>query len=132
MILLDTHVLLWSRLGDERIGYGCRQRIDQALRQTDLAVSAFSFLEIAMLQEKGRIDLLRDIGSWRMTLIEDGLIEIPVDGDIAIRANRLENFHRDPADRIIVATALGGHTLVTADERILGWEGSLARLDAKN
>lgn len=132
MILLDTHVLLWSRLGDGRIGHGCRQEIDQALRKTNLAVSAFSFWEVTMLQEKGRINLLRDIGSWRMALMEDGLIEIPVDGEIAIRANRLENFHVDPADRIIVATALGGHTLVTADERILGWEGSLARLDAKN
>ncbi len=85
-----------------------------------------------MLQEKGRINLLRDIGSWRTALMEDGLIEIPVDGEIGIRANRLENFHLDPADRIIVATALGGHTLATADDRILGWDGSLARLDARN
>ena len=132
MILLDTHVLLWSRSGVERIGPLCRQRIDRALRQTDLAVSAFSFWEVAMLQEQGRINLLRDIGSWRTALMEDGLIEIPVDGEIGIRANHLENFHPDPADRIIVSTALGGHTLATADERILGWDGGLARLDARN
>ena len=75
--------------------------------------------------------LLRDIGSWRMDLLKEGLIEIPVDGDIGIRANALPDFHADPADRIIVATAMGGHRLVTADERILGWDGNLARLDAR-
>ena len=75
--------------------------------------------------------LLRDIGSWRMDLLREGLIEIPVDGDIGIRANALADFHADPADRIIVATAMGGHRLVTADERILAWDGSLARLDAR-
>ena len=75
--------------------------------------------------------LLRDIGSWRRELLGQGLIEIPVDGDIGIRANTLSDFHADPADRIIVATALYGHRLVTADERILAWGGSLARLDAR-
>ena len=84
-----------------------------------------------MLHEKGRMTLLRDIGSWRMDLLKEGLIEIPVDGDIGIRANALPDFHADPADRIIVATAMGGHRLVTADERILGWDGNLARLDAR-
>ena len=84
-----------------------------------------------MLREKGRMTLLRDIGSWRMDLLKEGLIEIPVDGDIGIRANALPDFHADPADRIIVATAMGGHRLVTADERILGWDGNLARLDAR-
>ena len=84
-----------------------------------------------MLHEKGRMTLLRDIGSWRRELLGQGLIEIPVDGDIGIRANALPDFHADPADRIIVATALGGHRLVTADERILTWSGSLDRLDAR-
>ena len=84
-----------------------------------------------MLHEKGRIDLGQDIRAWRMRLINDGLIEIPVDGDIAIRANELAGLHADPADRLIVATALDGHTLVTADERILSWSGRLSRLDAR-
>ena len=39
--------------------------------------------------------------------------------------------HGDPADRIIVATAMEGHRLVTADERILRWDGDLDRLDAR-
>ena len=56
---------------------------------------------------------------------------IPVDGDIGIRASALADFHADPADRIIVASALRGHRLVTADERILAWAGYVDRLDAR-
>ncbi len=84
-----------------------------------------------MLHGKGRIDLGHDMRAWRTRLLADGLVEIPVDGDIAIRANGLAGLHADPADRLIVATALGGHTLVTADERILSWSGRLDRLDAR-
>ena len=96
-----------------------------------MAVSAFSFWEIAMLLEKGRITLPGDIVPWRASLLANFLTEIPVSGDIGIRANSLPNFHPDPADRIIVATALEGHRLVTADESILNWSGSLDRLDAR-
>ena len=84
-----------------------------------------------MLHAKGRIRLSRDVRSWRARLLRDGLVEIPADGDIALLANELKDFHGDPADRIIVATALGGHTLITADRRILSWGGRLCRLDAR-
>ena len=68
---------------------------------------------------------------WRRELLGQGLAEIPVDGGIGIHANALPGFHADPADRIIVATAQGGHRLVTADDRILRWSGDLNRLDAR-
>ena len=131
MILLDTHVLLWSRFGGTQIGPRSRQLIEQALQENNLAASAFSFWEVVMLHDKGRINLLSDIGSWRMSLLEDGLTEIPVDGEIGIRAGGLVNFHSDPADRIIVATALDGHRLLTSDGQILAWSGNLDRLDAR-
>ena len=131
MIILDTHVLIWSRFEEGLIGPDSTRLIGQALRANEMAISAFSFWEIAMLHEKGRMTLLRDIGSWRRELLGQGLIEVPVDGDIGIRANALDDFHADPADRIIVATAMTGHRLVTADERILGWGGNLVRLDAR-
>ena len=131
MIILDTHVLIWSRFEEDLIGPDSTRLIGQALQANEMAISAFSFWEIAMLHEKGRMLLLRDIGSWRRELLGQGLIEIPMDGDIGIRANALADFHADPADRIIVATAMGGHRLVTADERILAWGGSLDRLDAR-
>ena len=131
MILLDTHVLLWFRIAEERIGPYCRQQVAEALQEGNLAVSAFSFWEIAMLLDKGRITLPDNIAPWRTNLLSNYLTEIPVDGVIGIRANNLPNFHPDPADRIIVATALEGHRLLTADELILGWSGSLDRLDAR-
>jgi PIN domain nuclease of toxin-antitoxin system len=84
-----------------------------------------------MLHDKGRMNLLNDISSWRTSLFEDGLTEIPVDGEIGIRACGLANFHSDPADRIIVATALAGHRLLTSDEQILAWSGNLDRVDAR-
>lgn len=131
MILLDTHVLLWSRLGVENVGPGSRELMEQAWREATLATSAISFWEVALLHRKGRMRLLQDVTAWRTQLLDDGLVEIPVDGTIAIRANRLTGFHSDPADRIIVATALSGYSLLTADRRILSWDGNLKRLDAR-
>ena len=59
-------------------------------------------------------------------------MEMPLTGLIGIRAAELAHLHADPADRIIVATVLEGHSLVTADDRILQWSGQLSRLDAQD
>ena len=131
MIIVDTHALLWLRIGEARLGVGARRIIDDAFRDRELAVSAMTFWEVALLRNKGRLDFPEDVGLWRRELLGQGIVEIPVDGEIGIRANGLANFHPDPADRIIVATALQGHTLVTGDRSILDWAGSLNRLDAR-
>ena len=131
MLLLDTHALVWGRIGDARLGRRARDRIERAAQTGEAAVSAITFWELAMLHDKGRLRIFADIRSWRATLLDEGLTEIPVFGDIGIRASSLANFHPDPADRIIVATALEGHQLVTADERILDWPGDVMRLDAR-
>ena len=78
----------------------------------------------------GRLDLLVDPEAWRRDLLAQGLIEIPVNGLIGVRAGLLPGLHGDPADRLIVATALEGHELITADRRILDWPGKLNRMDA--
>ena len=83
-----------------------------------------------MLVNRGRIRLADDVRSWRREHLEQGVVEIPVDGEIGIRAVELTEFHSDPADRLIVATALAGHRLVTPDRRILEWPGKLNRLRA--
>ena len=131
MILLDTHTALWLRVGDARLGPVARAEIQQAWESDEVAMSAISFWEMAMLRDRGRISYPDDVGRWRQEQLGQGLIEIPVDGDTGIHANALPGLHADPADRIIVATALAGHRLVTADERILGWIGNLDRLDAR-
>ena len=130
MILLDTHVLLWFRLDHARLGTESGRAIERAWRAGEAAVSAISFWEIAMLQAKRRLTLLQDIGAWRRRLFREGLKEAPMDGEIGTRAAELANFHQDLADRLIVSTALGGHRLVTADQRILDWPGPLSRLRA--
>ena len=130
MILLDTHAALWLRAGDAKLGAMARAEIERAWQAEEVAVSAISFWEMAMLREKGRIGYPDDVSRWRLEQLGQGLIEIPVDGEIGIRANALADFHADPADRIIVATSMNGHQLVTADRRILGWSGGLRCVDA--
>ena len=93
-------------------------------------MSAISFWEVGMQLRKGHLELGVALDAWRRGLLRRGLTEVPVNGRIASRAGRLPDLHGDPADRIIVATALEGHQLVTADRCILEWPGSLSRIDA--
>ena len=131
MILLDTQVLIWLRLNDRRLGPQARSVADQAWQRGAAAVSTVTFWEIAMLWMKSRIALPTDPRSFRESLLHSGLNEIPVDGAIAVRAGVLSGLHGDPADRIIVATAMEGFQLVTSDRRILHWDGQLQRMDAR-
>ena len=81
---------------------------------------------------KKRLERAVDVVQWRQRLLQIGVIEIPVSGTIAIAAARLEDFHRDPWDRMIVATAVTEtSSVVTADEEILDWRGTLQRPDAR-
>ncbi len=132
MILLDTHVLVWLTKGLDMLGAQARQLADEALGKNELAVSAITFWEVEMLIQRGRIDLMQSTTAWRQTLLDQGLMEMPIAGDLGIRASALSDFHRDPADRFITMTALHySAQLVTADERILGWPGTLLRHDAR-
>ena len=131
MILLDTQAALWMDSGDARLGPRSRQEIERAWQSEGIAVSAITFWETAMLRDKGRIRFPDDVLSWRRVLLRQGYIEIPVNGEIAARAGALPDIHGDPADRIILATALEGHQLITSDRKLLGWPGQLSRLDAR-
>ena len=130
-MLMDTHVILWLRLRDVRLGVQARRDVERALLRSNAAVSAISFWEIGMRMRKEQLEFGGDLGAWRQALLREGLVEIPVSGTIAARAGLLPDLHGDPADRLIVATALEGHQLVTADQRILDWPGRLHRLDAR-
>jgi len=130
MILLDTHALVWMDAGSNKLGPRARIKIDAALGEDALAVSAITFWELGMLQTKKRLEL-PPLMQWRRELMEMGLREIPVTGADGIVANQLSNFHSDPADRLIVATAISSDALlVTADRRILEWPGEMGRVDA--
>ena len=106
MILLDTHTLVWLDEGNERLGKQSLSLINQSFKSENLFVSAISFWEVATLVEKGRLDMQIDINLWRQQLIAKGLQEITLAGNTAIHSATLKNFHGDPADRMIVATAI--------------------------
>jgi PIN domain nuclease of toxin-antitoxin system len=132
LTLLDTHVLIWHESGDSKLGPQARRAFGRALQDGEAAVSAISFWEVGMRIRKGRLDLLLDPDAWRRDLLNQGLIEIPIDGGIASRAGLLTKIPGDPADRIIVATALEGHRLMTADQQILEWPGPLRCMSARD
>ena len=132
MIVLDTHVLIWMDADDAVLGSQARVRIEQAWRAGEVAMSAISFWECAMLAEKGRIVLPLAIEGWRAGLLGAGLVEIALDGRIVLAAAGFAELHRDPADRFIAASAGARNaTLLTADEKLLAWNSALLRLDAR-
>jgi len=132
VIVLDTHALLWMDRDDPALGAASRRLIEDAWRAGQVAVSAISYWETAMLVQRGRIVLPLPATEWRSELLQAGLREIVLDGRIGILASHLENLHRDPADRFIIATALQNQaTLVTADENVLAWPSELLRQDAR-
>jgi PIN domain nuclease of toxin-antitoxin system len=129
--VLDTHCLVWMDQAVERRGWSARLA-DAAIGGGDLAISANSFWEVALLVRKGRLRLEQSLVVWRRDLLERGVVELPLGGATCIAAAELENFHADPADRLIVASAQEiGATLPTADEKILDWPGHLDRRDAR-
>ena len=130
MLLLDTHVLLWYEVGEDKLGRRALRMIERGFSSGGVCVSAISFWEVGMQSRKHRLALDFDLDAWRRGLLGRGLEEIPIDGRIAGRAGLLTGMHGDPADRIIVSTALEGHQLVTADRRILDWPGNLKRINA--
>ncbi len=125
MIVLDTHVLIWWVSGDQgHLSDAALQAIEQELDGGQIFVSSISAWELSMLVAKGRLVLSMDVAEW---LSYVGKIEavtfVPIDNEIAVKSSELPgDFHKDPADRLIVATARKlAAQLVTADEKILAY-----------
>lgn len=132
MLLLDTQVLLWLSAEPERLGSQGYRRVERGLAAGENVVSSISFWETAMLIAKGRYRLFKPVLEWREDLLAHGLAEVPVDGFIATQAGELDWEHGDPADRIIVTTAMRlGLSLLTADRKILSWRGPVDLIDAR-
>lgn len=122
VILLDTHVWVWW-VHDDPMPTHLRSAIE--MREDEgFAVSAISCWEVAKLVEHGRLELPNDIEEWLdLALNESGVHLIPLSPDIAAESTILPgDFHRDPADQIIVATArIHNLLLATCDEKIRGY-----------
>lgn len=121
MIVLDTHALVWWVSGDPALSRKARTAIERARGEGELVASAISAWEIAMLVRNGRLVLTMDIDIWLATVAQiDGMRFAPIDAETAVKSATLPGeFHKDPADRMIVATARRlAAPLVTRDEKI--------------
>jgi PIN domain nuclease of toxin-antitoxin system len=120
VILVDTHVVVWLAFDQKRISRRARAAIDLARGNADgLAISDISLLELATLVSKGRVALEISLESF-LQEIESRFIVLPISGRACARAMGLpSNYPKDPADRVIGATALvEGLALITADREI--------------
>lgn len=120
MILVDTHVVAWLAFEQDRISRKARSAIDEARKNADgLAISDITLLELATLATKGRIHLDISLESF-LQEVESRFVVLPISGRACARAMGLPaTYPKDPADRVIAATALvEGLSLLTADRAI--------------
>lgn len=121
MILLDTHALIWWCNNDASLSAKARRAIEAEQHVGALAVSSFSCWEIAVLVQHKRLALSLSVTDWLALVTQLKAIRfIAVDNAIAVASVQLPgNMHKDPADRIIVATARSlGVPIVTADRQL--------------
>lgn len=121
MIALDTHALIWWVAGDSQLSRAARKAIEAETQNGEILVSAISAWEVAMLAKAGRLALTMDAEAWLDTVAQVPAIRfVPVDVRISVDSVDLPGeFHKDPADRIIVATARHYSVpLVSADLKI--------------
>ena len=120
MILVDTHVVLWLALEPSRISRKAAAAIQETRDSGEgLAISDMTLLEIAAIESKRRIELTAGLETF-LTEVESRFVVLAITGRVCVRAMRLPpTYPKDPADRIIGATALvEGIALVTADNSI--------------
>jgi PIN domain nuclease of toxin-antitoxin system len=121
VILLDTHVVLWLTTDPTKLSSKGKSAIEDARKNGDgLAISDITLLELATLASKGRIHLGISLESF-LQEVEARFVVLPISGRACARAMGLPTtYPKDPADRIIGATALvEGLALITADREIL-------------
>lgn len=124
MILLDTHIWLWWLHTPEQLSERARNLLTIGENQNALIVSAISVWEIAVKHSVGKLPLPLDINEWFiLAKTRPGVTIEPLDPLDAIASTQLPgNFHKDPADRIIVAIAYRREIeLITCDQKILNY-----------
>jgi PIN domain nuclease of toxin-antitoxin system len=123
-LILDTHVWVWLNSGNSELSAASIAKIESAAIKGQVGIPAISVWEIATLVAKGRLKLLLPTHQWVYeALSKRGIDLVPLEPDIAIESTELPgDFHGDPADRLIVATArVRGLPLLTRDAKILAY-----------
>jgi PIN domain nuclease of toxin-antitoxin system len=122
MIVLDTHAWVWFVSNPELLSKKAKRTIERAVVDNNVFISSISAWEVALLTSKKRLLLSMEVADWiKKSEMLPFVNFIPVDNSIAVKSVNLpQPFHSDPADRIIIATAISlGASLITKDERIL-------------
>lgn len=124
MILLDTHIWIWWVDDSPRLSFKQRQLIQEHQLQ-GLGVSIFSCWEVAKLVEIRKLVLACPVKEWLgQALAYLGIQLLDLTLPIILESTSLPDFHRDPADQVIVATArVYQFPLLTADRKILAYSG---------
>lgn len=121
IVLLDTHAFVWWISSPQKLSKKARQKIDDAASKQEVYVSSISVWEIVLLATRNRLTFSVAVEDW-IALCESlpFLNFVPIDNHVAIKANRLPDpLHQDPADRMIIASALIlNATLITRDEKL--------------
>jgi PIN domain nuclease of toxin-antitoxin system len=120
LILLDTHVVVWLAFDESRISQTAKAAIDEARRtEQGLGISDFTLYELSTLFRKKQFSLAISPESF-LSEVEKRFVILPITSRICIGASSLPvGYPKDPADRIIGATALiEGLKLITADREI--------------
>lgn len=116
-LLLDTHALLWWRSSSSLLPESTRTLIDAAAVRL---LSPISLWEVAMLVKKGRVTLDRPTQQWANDLVAQGAVTLsPITPSVAVEAAELNDFHGDPADRIIFASALETRSYLVTKDRAM-------------
>lgn len=125
MILLDTSALIRWICVPEKLSKKARKIIAVEIQNEEILISSISVWEICLLIKKERLGFFIDPDNWLAKIESLPFVRfIPVDNKIAAYSVNLPDFsHKDPADRMIVATALlNGAKLITSDEKILKYK----------
>jgi PIN domain nuclease of toxin-antitoxin system len=124
VIVLDTHVWVWFTSNPELLSKAAKKAINVSMEQKAIFISSISAWEVALLAAKKRLKLTIDVTDWitkseRLPFLQF----VPVDNSVAVKSVNLpQPLHKDPADRIIIATAITiGAPVVTKDKKLLDY-----------
>ena len=121
MIVLDTHAWIWFVNNPRQLSAPARKAVREAMSRKAIYISSISAWEVALLAASGRIQLTISVQDWiGRSEVLPFFTFVPVDNSIFLRSVFLPGpLHSDPADRIIIATAImKGMPIVTKDEKI--------------
>jgi PIN domain nuclease of toxin-antitoxin system len=135
LIVLDTHVLIWAVQDDPKLGKAAKALIEAEALDSEVLIPAICAWEVALIVAREQVDLGCDTTGWmRRVQNGPGYRLAALEPEIAVASVDMAWSHKDPADRMIVATAQHWEVpVLTADRKILGYAeaGHLQAVDAR-